>query len=107
MKKKENLFIVILAVIGSLWYIHIIYTDMRDDNSLKRHKEFVIGIIQKFHKSKNNNYLDYTFTIDSITYEGSGFHYPKWDTYVIGDSIPIVYDTTNPRNNKPYRDTFQ
>lgn len=106
--KKQETPILMIAAIYFLWIIHVIYTGIRDDNSLKLHKEFAIGVIQDFHKGRrNHHYLDYAFTVDSITYEGSGSHYPKWDTYVIGDSIPIVYDTTKPRNNKPYRDTFQ
>lgn len=48
--------------------------------------------------------LDYKFFVNEQEFHGSGKHYPKDDTFSIGDTVIIVYDRLNPDNSKTYRD---
>ena len=47
--------------------------------------------------------LDYEFFVSGTKYQSSGQHYPS-DTLAVGDTIIVVYDKTNPKNNKAWRD---
>lgn len=49
-------------------------------------------------------YVDYKFFINGREYYGNGKHYSKSDTFLVGDTITVVYDRTNPDNNEPYKD---
>jgi hypothetical protein len=73
--------------------------------SLKENLEFTETVISSFSSGPGGRYyLDYKFYVDEKLFQGSGKHYRRSDTLSIGDTILIVYDKTNPNNNKPYRD---
>jgi hypothetical protein len=61
-------------------------------------------IIDRFYTIRYTDYFSYKFIVDEKEYHGSGKHYPATDTFLIGDTILVVYDGTNPDNNKPGRD---
>jgi hypothetical protein len=46
----------------------------------------------------------YKHYVNERLFSGRGQYYPNHDTLLVGDTILIVYDKTNPDNNKPYRD---
>ena len=73
-------------------------------SSLSKNKEFARAVITNFSTIKNRNYLEYIFLLDTTVYEGEGRYFPRKDSFVIGDTIVIVYDKTNPKNNRPWRD---
>ena len=73
--------------------------------SLEEHIEHTNAVVVKLYSStRMSNYLDYKFFVGKKEYHGSGYWYPKSDTLSVGDSINIVYDTINPKNNEPWRD---
>jgi hypothetical protein len=80
----------------------------------------ILGIIKRSHLTNNliytpaviieffegargrTQYLRYEFNVNEKKYTGSGWRYVN-DTLEIGDSVWIVYDSINPKNNTSLR----
>lgn len=74
-------------------------------NSLDKNIESTNAVIVDFSSGSRMRYnLDYKFFVNEQEFHGSGKHYPKDDTFSIGDTVIIVYDRLNPDNSKTYRD---
>ena len=99
-KKWFNVEIVTIRLISILLYLG----GLPKKISLSKNKEFARATITDFSTIKTSHYLEYTFQLDTVKYKGSGHYYPRKDSFVIGDTIVIVYDKTNPKNNRPWRD---
>ena len=104
MKKQEKPFI----LIGAAFFIFLLYLLTLQENKMKLLKsniEYTNAVILDFSSGpRGRHYLDYVFLVNGTNYHGSGKHYPNSDTLSKGNSIVIVYDKTNPDNNKPERD---
>jgi hypothetical protein len=61
-------------------------------------------IIDHFFAIRYTDYFSYKFYVGESEYQGRGLYYPKSDTFSVGDTILIVYDRSNPENNRAYRD---
>jgi hypothetical protein len=73
--------------------------------SLKKNIEFTKAVIIDFTSGPRlRYYIDYKFYVNGEEYYGSGKHYTESDTFSVGDTITIVYDRSNPDNNRTYRD---
>lgn len=102
--KKDTVYWGLNAIIFA-FLLFIIIGGVVKNNSLSVNLNYTNAVITDFRSGPRlSNYFDYDFTIDGKRYQGSGEYYPKKESLSIGDSILIVYDGTNPDNNKPYRD---
>jgi hypothetical protein len=103
--KKQEIIPLILCVIfiASMFYCIIYKT--REYKSLSNNLEYSNATIIGFSPGpRMRYYLDYKFFVEEKEYQGGGRHYPASDTLVVGDTIIVVYDKTNPKNNKAWRD---
>lgn len=71
------------------------------DKNLKYSKAIVID---HFFTVRHTDYFSYEFFVEEKKYQGSGKHYPTGYALSVGDTITVVYDKTNPDNNRPERD---
>ncbi len=94
------------TIIIILWFFiaYLLIGGSLKQRSLKMHKKETIAVIYEFISIRYTDYFRYEFVIDSKLYKGSGYHYKNIDKVSVGDSICIVYDKTNPNNNKSCRD---
>lgn len=104
MIKKEEIIPMTIGVILIIFGIYASVKDVSNVKSLSRNLVYSKAAIVDFYSVKSGRYLKFTYYVDGKQYFGSGRHYPKSDTFSIGDSIRIVYDMTNPENSKPSRD---
>ena len=97
--------IVAWALVG-IYFIAIAYLsviDVKGNKSLTKHKKSCHATITGFSiGTKMKSYIDYQFLVGQRVYKGHGRPF-KGDTFVVGDSILIVYDSTNLENNMPKR----
>lgn len=105
LKKILNYLIILVCVCSVL----LVYSKANRKNySLKVNITFSKAVIIKFSTGpRMRNYIDYKFIVNEKLYEGTGRYYPKDDVLSVGDSIMIVYDKTNPNNNKAMRDYYK
>ncbi|WP_147336338.1 DUF3592 domain-containing protein [Bacteroides oleiciplenus] len=84
---------------------YLIFGGVAKRNSLNKSVEYTDAVIVDFSSGPRMRcYLDYKFFVNGKAYHGSGKYYSKSDTLSIGDTVVVVYDRTNPNNNKVYRD---
>jgi hypothetical protein len=104
MSKKD----IILYLFSSILFVFIIILGINGwgkKSSLNKNLEFTEAIvIDHFFSIRTEHYFSYEFYVNEKLHPGRGKHYPKSDAFSVGDTILIVYDKTNPDNNKPYRD---
>lgn len=72
--------------------------------SLENKIEYTNAAITEFTQIRYAKFFRYVFCINGKTYYGSGRYYPDSDSISVGDSILIIFDKTNPENNKAARD---
>lgn len=73
--------------------------------SLQSNMEYTKAkIVDHFYTIRYSHYFTYEFRIGDSLYQGSGRYYPDTDTLCVNDTILIIYDKSNPSNNKPLRD---
>lgn len=102
---KEYILIYFIAFIMAICIGYLVFEELEKISSLSKNKEHTNAIIVDFSIGvKLRRYIDYKFIINGKSYYGSGRHYPKNDIYSIGDSIIVIYDKTDPDNNKIWRD---
>lgn len=105
MIKKEEIIPYVMALFLLIFVIYAVVNEELKERSLSDNLVYSKAVIIKFSSGpKGRCYVDYSFYADEKQYFGSGRHYPKSDTFSIGDSIRIVYDSTNPEYSKPSRD---
>ena len=105
MKRLKDIALYLFSVVGIMFISYLLiggYLKKRSLNNNLRYSEAII--IGHFYTIRYTNYLNYTFVVDEKEYQGSGRYYPATDTFSVGDTILVVYDKTNPSNNKPSRD---
>ena len=103
-KKKE----IPGIIVGSIFIIVMMYGAIishKKYNSLKRNWKYTYGIIYDLSLGPRARwYIDYYYYINNIKYQGYGRWYPDSDNVSIGDTIVIVYDTTNVSYSRVARD---
>lgn len=105
MKKSENIVVYLLTIIGIIFVFYLQIEAVIKKRSLDRNLEYSRAVIVDFSSGpRMRYYLDYNFFIEEKEYQGSGKYYPASDTLSVGDTITVVYDRTNPDNNRPERD---
>lgn len=103
MIKKEDTMQVIFPILVIL-IVALLVQNGPKEKSLSDNLMYAKAAIVDFYGIKSGRYLKFIYYVDGKQYFGSGHHYPKSDTFSIGDSIRIVYDKTNPEYSKPSRD---
>ena len=102
--KTKNIIAWIIAVIGFGFLAYILVGGILLKRQLDNNLESTNAVvIDQFHSIRQTNYFCYSFYVDTIQFEGSGYYYPNSDTFGVGDSIEIVYSSVNPSNNEPKR----
>ena len=88
-----TILVIVLLIIGLIEYI--------DYNKLENNIEYTKAvIIDDFSTVKATDYFGYEFYVKGVKYKGSGTYKPKKNKIRVGDSIKIVYDKTDPDNNR-------
>ena len=77
----------------------------KKDNSLYRNPEFTHAVVFKLTKGgyRTSSNVHYEFSVNDVKYQGFGRREVNIDK--IGDRIVVIYDKTNPHNNKPCRES--
>jgi hypothetical protein len=102
---KKDIILWLFSAVLIIFIAYILIGGIHKKKSLDSNMEYYKAVISGFSTGPGlRYYLDYEFNLGSNLYQGSGKHYPKSDTLSVGDTIFIVYDKTNPNNNRPYRD---
>ncbi|MDL2213712.1 hypothetical protein LJC29_07065 [Bacteroides sp. OttesenSCG-928-N06] len=104
-KKNVSYYVIIFFVL--CFTVWVYFNGHKKNVSLKNNLIFSKAIIIKFSTGpRMRHYVDYEFAINGELYQGTELYYPKSDTFSVGDTINIVYDRTNPKNNRTVRDYF-
>lgn len=73
-------------------------------NQLENNIEYTQAvIIDDFTHIRRTYHFGYEFFVKGVRYKGSGQYDPKTDKVIVGDSVTIVYDRTDPDNNQTLR----
>ena len=109
-KKMQNIIVSFSIIVTVLFFFTVLIRQCSKDVSLDRNLKYEKAIVTKFGMTgKGLHYLIYEFVVNDKEYQGSGIHYPRTDTFSIGDTIEIFYDETDPENNtqlRSYRPSF-
>ena len=96
MKKKNNIFVIIGALILVSTTSYLIY--LRFDRT--RNGVVTKAVIYDTAGGKRGQpYVHYQFIVDSVMYNSSDRYWPDRDSFSIGDSCDIIYSSKNPKNN--------
>lgn len=107
MKKlnPKDIFLILLTFIIMVSTFYILIGDIIRERSLNANLKYTNAVIVNFSSGPRlRYYVEYKFSVNNNEYQGSGKHYPNTDVFSINDTILVVYDKSNPNNNKPWRD---
>lgn len=95
----------LFSIICGIFLAYLLIGGIIKQRSLDKNLEYSKAIvIDHFYTVRYTDYFSYEFFVEEKKYQGSGKHYPASDTLSVGDTITVVYDKTNPDNNRPERD---
>lgn len=95
----------LFSIICGIFLTYLLIGGIIKKRSLDKNLEYSKAIVtDHFYTIRYTDYFSYKFSVGENEYQGSGKHYPASDTFSVGDTITVVYDRTNPDNNKPKRD---
>ena len=99
---KENILGYLFSVVAIIFILYLVIGGSIKQKSLDLNKEYLNAIvIDSFFTIRQTDYFRYKFFVERKEFIGSGeYYYPP----VVGDTILIVYDKTNPNNNSFWRD---
>ena len=101
---KDSILWLITIICGGI-FAYLLIGGIIKKQSLDKNFGFSKAIvIDHFYTIRCTDFFSYEFFVGDKKYQGSGYYYPKSDTLSVGDTIIVVYDKTNPDNNKPERD---
>ena len=103
--KKSDIFLGVFNVICILFLLGLLIGGFVKKWQLDKNAKYTNAIvIDHFYSIRQSDFFSYTFLVDTIHYNGSGRYYPKVDRFGVGDTIPIIYCSVNPRFNEPLRE---
>ena len=101
--KKQEIIPLVAAILYFIAIAYLSAVDVKEMKSLTRHMGSCYATITGFSTgTKSKSYIDYQFCVEERVYKSHG-RPRKGDTFRIGDSLLVVYDSTNPENNMPKR----
>lgn len=102
MKKLKDSILWLICIICGIFLTYLLIGGIIKKQSLDKNFEYSKAIvIDHFYTIRYTDYFSYEFFVEDKKYQGSGNYYPKRDTLSVGDTITVVYDKTNPDNNRP------
>ena len=105
MKNLKDTILWLFSIICGIFLAYLLIGGIIKQRSLDKNLEYSKAIvIDHFYTVRYTDYFGYEFFVEEKKYQGSGKHYPASDTLSVGDTITVVYDKTNPDNNRPERD---
>ena len=105
MKNLKDTILWLFSIICGIFLAYLLIGGIIKQRSLDKNLEYSKAIvIDHFYTVRYTDYFSYEFFVEEKKYQGSGKHYPASDTLPVGDTITVVYDKTNPDNNRPERD---
>ena len=105
MKNLKDTILWLFSIICGIFLAYLLIGGIIKQRSLDKNLEYSKAIvIDHFYTVRYTDYFSYEFFVEEKKYQGSGKHYPASDTLSVGDTITVVYDKTNPVNNRPERD---
>jgi len=103
--KKRDIFSYAFVGVVVIFAVYATIYGIRQHKSLTENIEYTSAVIEDFSFGmRGRSYMDYFFFVNGVKYQGRGAHFPASDTFVIGDTIVVIYDRTNPNNSKTERD---
>ena len=90
--------VALIIFVPALTFGYIKYNKLK--NNIEYTKAIVIG---NFTQIRRGYYFGYEFSVKGVRYKGRGQYNPKIDKIIVGDSVAIVYDKSDPDNNKTLR----
>jgi len=95
----------LFSIICGIFLTYLLIGGIIKKRSLDKNLEYSKAIItDHFYTIRYTDYLPIVELLEEKKYQGIGKHYPASDTLSVGDTITVVYDKTNPDNNRPERD---
>lgn len=105
MKNLKDSIFWLFGIICMIFVAYLLIGSIIKKQSLDKNLEYSKAIvIDHFFTIRYSHYFSYEFFVEEKKYQGSGKHYPKSDALSVGDTITVVYDKTNPNNNRTERD---
>jgi len=105
MKNLKDPILWLFSIICVIFLAYLLIGGIIKKQSLDKNLEYSKAIvIDHFFTIRYTDYFSYEFFVEDKKYQGSGEYYPKSDTLSVGDTITVVYDKTNPDNNRPERE---
>jgi len=102
MKNIKDNILWLFTIICWVFLAYLLIGGIIKKQSLDKNLEYSKAIvIDHFFTIRYTDYFSYEFFVGDKKYQGSGNYYPKSDALSVGDTIIVVYDKTNPDNNKP------
>lgn len=102
MKNLKDPILWLLSILCGIFLAYLLIGGIIKKQSLDKNLEYSKAIvIDHFFTIRYTDYFSYEFFVEEKKYQGSGEHYPKSDALSVGDTITVVYDKTNPDNNRP------
>ena len=102
MKKLKDSILWLFSIICGVFLAYLLIGGIIKKQSLDKNLEYSKAIvIDYFYTIRYTHFFSYEFFVGDNKYQGRGKYHPKSDTLSVGDTIIVVYDKTNPSNNRP------
>ena len=102
MKNLKDPILWLFSIICGIFLAYLLIGGIIKKRSLDENLGYSKAIvIDHFYTIRYTDYFSYEFFVEKKKYQGSGKHYPKSDALSVGDTTTVVYDKTNPDNNRP------
>ncbi|MDD3404758.1 MAG: hypothetical protein PHH23_00595 [Paludibacteraceae bacterium] len=105
MKNLKDTIYWLFSIMCGVFIAYLLIGGIIKKRSLDKNLEYSKAmVIDHFYTIRYTDYFSYEFFVEEKKYQGSGKHYPTSDALSVGDTITVVYDKTNPDNNRSARD---
>jgi Na+/H+ antiporter NhaC len=104
--KKSEKVIIPIGIAFIVFVIYMLIIHLNKEQSLYDNAKKENAIIDHFGRARFGYNFSYHFNIDGKEYKGNAIYFPNSDKLSIGDTIGIMYNITNPANNKSVRDFY-
>lgn len=104
-EKLANILTWSITIILASVIAYLVIRGLIRRQSLNKNWEYAQAIvIDDFSSSKYTDYFRYTFSIGENVYKGSGTYDRDSEIVLVGDTVTVIYDKTDPENNMALRD---
>ena len=101
LSKLEKFMVIFLAIPTAIFIIYEVGLVSVRKKSLSDNMEYIHAVVDTIGSGiRGRKTIYYDFSVKEIQYRGSGEYYPSNISVSIGDSVLVVYDGINPKNNE-------